>query len=158
MPDTNESLRLTVAERDTLLREFGALLKERTALQQALREQRSSAEAADEELYLEVLEVLDAMDFMLEYLRGNPAPNPQFLKRLPKSLGAIRQKLLGTLSRRDVQPLELGEGALDFTVCRVVDREPRSDLPDHTVTKVVRPGYLYKGKVLRPIEVITAKA
>ncbi|MBW4665180.1 MAG: nucleotide exchange factor GrpE [Chroococcus sp. CMT-3BRIN-NPC107] len=46
----------------------------------------------------------------------------------------------------------------DFNLCRVVDREVRADLPEQTITKILRQGFHLGKKVLRPTEVITSKS
>ncbi|MFM5900721.1 MAG: nucleotide exchange factor GrpE [Dolichospermum sp.] len=39
-----------------------------------------------------------------------------------------------------------------------MDQEERTDIPDQTITKIVRRGFYWGEKVLRPAEVITAKS
>ncbi|MEC4805988.1 MAG: nucleotide exchange factor GrpE [Jaaginema sp. PMC 1079.18] len=143
--------------RDYLIRELGTLQKERVALQQALREQKTQEIAAKEELFLELLDVFDAVEFLLDYMDQQSELHPQFIKRLPKSLSIVQKKLLGVLDRRQVRPLELQGTKPNFDLCRVVEREVRSDLDDQTITKVVRQGFRHGEKILRPIEVITSQ-
>lgn len=143
--------------RDYLVRELGTLKKERVALQQALREQKTQEIAAKEELFLELLDVFDAVEFLLDYMDQQSELHPQFIKRLPKSLSIVQKKLLGVLDRRQVSPLELQGTKPNFDLCRVVEREVRSDLEDQTITKVVRQGFRHGEKILRPIEVITSQ-
>jgi molecular chaperone GrpE len=49
------------------------------------------------QLFLELLEIFDAMESLLNYLEENPNPNPQFIKRLSKSLGTVQKKMLATI-------------------------------------------------------------
>lgn len=143
--------------RDYLVHELGTLKKERVALQQALREQKTQEIAAKEELFLELLDVFDALEFLLDYMDQQSELHPQFIKRLPKSLSIVQKKLLGVLDRRQVKPLELQGTKPNFDLCRVVEREVRSDVDDQTITKVVRQGFRHGEKILRPIEVITSQ-
>ncbi|MEB3150269.1 MAG: nucleotide exchange factor GrpE [Sphaerospermopsis sp.] len=53
--------------------------------------------------------------------------------------------------------MELESQEPDFNLCRVVDREERTDVPDQTITKIVRRGFRWGEKIIRPTEVITAK-
>jgi len=155
--EAKEQFQLNREERENLVRELGTLLKEKVSLKQSIREQNTQAIAANEELFLELIEVVDALDFLLDYMAENPDPSPEFIKRLPRSLQAIHKKFLAVLGKRQVQPLELAGTQPDFNICRVVDCEVRPDLEEQTVTKVVRRGFSLGEKLLRPIEVITSK-
>ncbi len=73
-------------------------------------------------------------------------------------MGAVHRKFLGVLAKRQVVPIELEGTQPNFDLCRVVDREVRSDLPDQTITKILRRGFHSGKKILRPTEVITSKA
>ncbi|KOR36932.1 MULTISPECIES: nucleotide exchange factor GrpE [Planktothricoides] len=143
--------------RDQLVNELGNLQKERVGLQQELREQKSQSIAAKEELFLEIFDVFDAVEFLLDYMDQHSELSPQFIQRLPKSLSIVQKKLLGVLQRRQVELLELEGTKPDFDFCRVVEREVRSDVEDQTITKIVRRGFRHGDKILRPIEVITSK-
>jgi molecular chaperone GrpE len=151
------TLKLSNEQRNQLQQELGTLLKERMSLKQALQQHGEKAIAEKEELFLELLEVFDALEFFLNYIEENPDPNPKFFKRLPKSLGTIQKKLLNILERRQVEPIEFQDTKPDYSVCQVVDREEREDLEEQTITKVVRQGFRVEDKVLRSIEVITSK-
>lgn len=145
-------------ERDLLIQEFGNLQKEKVLLQQSLREQQTQTTANTEDLFLELLEIADALEALVEYLENNPNPSPEFLQRLPNSVGAVNRKFLSVLGKRQVLPIELQSTQPDFNLCRVVDRELRNDIVDQTITKIVRRGFSLKEKILRPTEVITSKS
>lgn len=149
---------LTPAQRDLLVAEIGNLKKQNVSLQQSLREQQTQATANIEDLFLELLEVSDALEALLNYLDNNPDISPEFLQRLPRSVGAVQRKFLSILSKRQVVPIELSSNQPDFNLCRVVDREITNEVEEQTITKIVRQGFLIGEKVLRPAEVITSKA
>ncbi|WP_231866921.1 nucleotide exchange factor GrpE [Anabaena sp. 4-3] len=149
---------LTSEQREKLIAEFSNLQKQNTLLQQTLREQQTQAAANREDLFLELLEVTDALEALLNYLENNPEPNPEIFQRLPKSVGIVYRKFLSVLSKRQVVPIELSGNQPDFNLCRVVDREVRNDVEEQTITKIVRPGFMIGEKVLRPTEVITSKS
>ena len=151
------TLKLNEAQRDRLQYELKTLLKERMSLKQSLQQQGEKATAEKEELFLELLEVFDALESFLNYIEENPDPNPKFFKRLPKSLGTIQKKLLNILERRQVQPIEFKDTKPDYSFCQVVDREEREDLEEQTITKIVRQGFRVEEKILRSVEVITSK-
>ena len=158
MSDAPQSYILNLEERDRIKEELKTLYKERVLLQQSVREQQTQAASATEDLCLELLEVGDALEALLDYLTNNPNPSPEFLHRLPRSMGAVHRKFLSVLAKRQVLPIELVGTQPDFDLCRVVDREVRSDLPDQTITKVLRQGFHLGKKILRPTEVITSKS
>ncbi|MDZ8051649.1 MAG: nucleotide exchange factor GrpE [Aulosira sp. ZfuVER01] len=148
---------LSQENRDLLIREFSNLQKQNVSLQQTLREQQTQTAADTEDLFLELLEVADALETLLEYLEKNPELNQEFIQRLPRSVGAVQRKFLSILRKRQVLPIELQDTQPDFNLCRVVDREVRTDIEDQTITKIVRQGFRLREKILRPTEVITSK-
>jgi molecular chaperone GrpE len=143
--------------RDLLIQKLGILEKENVVLQQSLREQKTQTAAQTEDLFLELLEVADALEALLDYLENNPNPSPEFIERLPRSIAAVNRKFLSVLGKRQLLPIELTGTEPDFNLCRVIDREERTDVPDQTITKIVRRGFRWGEKILRPTEVITAK-
>lgn len=158
MSDAPQTYVLRQEDRDQLLQKLKTFYKEKVSLEQSLREQQTQAAAATEDLFLELLEVGDALEALLDYLANNPNPSPEFLQRLPRSMGAVHRKFLSVLAKRQVCPIELEGTQPDFDLCRVVDREVRADLPDKTITKILRQGFRLSEKILRPTEVITSKS
>jgi molecular chaperone GrpE len=154
---TVNELKLSYEQQIQIQKELGNLLKQNGSLKKALQQKEEEFTSEKEQLFLELLEVFDAMESLLNYLEENPDPNPQFIKRLPKSLGTVQKKMLATLERRLVNLIVLQESKPDFSFCQVVDREERNDLEEQTITKIVRQGFRLGDKVLRPMEVITAK-
>ncbi|QFS42933.1 nucleotide exchange factor GrpE [Nostoc sphaeroides] len=142
---------------DLTTQEINNLKKDKVLLQQSLREQQTKTAADTEDLFLEVLEIGDALEALLDYLKNNADPNPEFIQRLPQSVGAVNRKFLNVLKKRQVLPIELQSTEPDFNLCRVVDREVRNDVADQTITKIVRRGFSLGEKTLRPTEVITSK-
>lgn len=144
--------------RDLLMQQIGEIKKENVQLQQYLREQQTQNTSQTEDLFLELLEVADALEALLRYLESHPQPSPEFIARLPRSVSAVNRKFLSVLGKRQLVPIKLTTKEPDFNLCRVVDQEERNDVPDQTITKVVRRGFRWGDKILRPTEVITAKA
>ena len=151
------SYQLSEDQKKQIQQELGSLLKEKMSLKQSLKRRSEQTEAEKEELFLELLEVFDALEFFLNYIESNPEPNLKFLKRLPKSIGTVQKKLLNILAKRQVQQIELEDNKLDYNTCQVIEREEREDLEEQTITKVVRQGFKVESKILRPVEVITSK-
>ncbi|BAQ61255.1 heat shock protein GrpE [Geminocystis sp. NIES-3708] len=157
----NDNLIITKQQRDDLLKENEKLLKEKTKLQQTVKIQQQENEAKAEALYEEMLDIYDSLEFLINYLDTNLQDdnfNPKAFKRLPKFTASVQEKLLTILSRREVEKIDFNGNIPDFSVCQVVDREIRDDIPDQTITKIVRQGFKMKEKILRYVEVITAKS
>jgi molecular chaperone GrpE len=156
--DLNPTYLINQKLRDLLIKEISEIKKEKVVLQQLLREQQTQTAAQTEDLFLELLEVADALEALLTYLENNPNPSPEFIERLPRSVAAVNRKFLSVLGKRQLIPIEIEAGAEpDFNLCRVIDREERTDVADQTITKIVRRGFRWGEKILRPTEVITAK-
>ncbi|MBW4645229.1 MAG: nucleotide exchange factor GrpE [Goleter apudmare HA4340-LM2] len=157
MSNSSQTYNLSQELRDLLIQKLGTLQKENVELQQSLREQQTQTIANIEDLFLELLEVADALEALLDYLHTNPEANPEFLQRLPRNIGAVQRKFLSILGKRQLVPIELPSTQPDFHLCRVVDREIRNDVEDQTITKIVRQGFYLGENILRPTEVITSK-
>ncbi|HEY9812904.1 MAG TPA: nucleotide exchange factor GrpE, partial [Candidatus Sericytochromatia bacterium] len=157
MPNQPLNFRLSNEKRDQLFVEIGKMLKQRVALQQALREQKEQASSFSEGIFLELLEVVDALQLLLDYLAENPNPSPELISNIPNSLAAVHKKFLSVLAKRQLHQLEIVGTKPDFNICKVIDCEVRNDLEESTITKVVRRGFRFGDKVIRPIEVITSK-
>lgn len=142
--------------RDLIYRELSSLYKDNSSLQQLLRKQHNDTEATKESFLLELLEISDALEALLNHLETSSELNPTFLKRLPKLLGASYRKFMDALERQGVSQISLTDSQFDNLVCKGVDCEVRPDLPELTVIKVLKRGFKYSDKVLRPAEVITS--
>ncbi len=155
LEENHDNLVIFKQQRDKLLAEIEELLKTKTKIQQ------QENEAKEETLYGELLDIFDSLEFLINYLDKNLQEeniNQKALKRLPKFTASMQEKLLTILSRRDVEKIDFNGDIPDFSICQVVDREEREDIPDRTVTKIVRQGFKIKEKILRYVEVITAKS
>jgi molecular chaperone GrpE len=156
MSKTSHNYILSQEQRDKLVEKLETLEKEKVSLQQSLREQQTQSTATIEDLFLELLSVGDGLEALLDYLEKNPDLTPEFIQRLPRSIGAVHRKFLNVLKKRQVFPIELEGTQPDFNLCRVVEREIRTDLEDQTITKIVLGGFRCGEKILRPAEVITS--
>ena len=62
----------------------------------------------------------------------------------------IWSALIGTLQKQGLEALDLAGQPFDPTVAEAVIHEPADDGQEPTVTEVLRTGYTWKGRVLRP--------
>jgi molecular chaperone GrpE len=148
---------LSKSQRQNVVDALGQLLKKKVAAQQTLQEYEAQSDTLNEKLYLEILDVLDTIEPLITYIADNPELNPKFIKRLPKSFSNIQQKLLNILERRNISTIEVDASELDFNVTRVVGHEVHDELDEMTVVRVVRQGFCWDKKILRPTEVIVSK-
>jgi len=149
--------KISAEQRLIIQEELAALYQKRGILTQQIHEQKQQHQAQNEELFLEILEIFDSLEFLVNYLQDNSELTPEAIKRLPKSIQSIQKKLLLTLSKRKVKKIELTDEKPDFNFCQVIDQEIRDDIAEHNITKITRQGFDYDGKILRPVEVIVAK-
>jgi molecular chaperone GrpE len=157
--DSSPKYLISLELRDLLVQKLSTLEKDNVSLQKSLKEQQTQTTAQTEDLILELLEVADALEALLYYLENNPHQSSEFIARLPNSISAVNRKFLSILRKRQLSPIELQAGTEpDFNLCRVIDREERTDIPDQTITKIVRRGFYWGEKVLRPAEVVAAKS
>ena len=155
--NNQQLLQLTLQQRDRLTESIRNFLNKSTGLEQNIIQTKTQAKAREEELYLELLEIFDSLDFLINYLGENQEVTPALIKRLPKNIGSIQKKLLSILGKRQVNRIDFTPGEADYSYCQVVDQEVNNDLPEKTVTKVVRAGFRLEEKLLRPVEVIVSK-
>jgi molecular chaperone GrpE len=148
---------MTEAERTAVTTAIEQLIQENAALQAKLQQQQTIAASANNSLFLELLGVVDALDYLCSYLADNPDPPPAFQTRLPNSLRSIANKLETSLANCGVIPIAVPLGNLpDFQTCAAVSREVHPDLPPQSVLKVSRRGFYAGDAVLRPAEVVVA--
>jgi len=159
--ENQDNLNITLKQRDELLREIENLLKTKTKLQQTVKIQQQENEAKEEALYGELLDIFDSLEFLISYVDMNLQEenfNPKAFKRLPKFVSSMQEKLLTILSRREVEKIDFDGDIPNFSICQVVDREETNNIADGKVTKIVRQGFKIREKILRYVEVITAKS
>jgi molecular chaperone GrpE len=159
MSPVQSDVQLTAENCETLVQEISDLLRQNFTLSQSLRDQTQQQKSENEILFLELLEVVDAMNALIKYsTSSNPIDNTHpSTTAITKSLKSIQKKTIGILAKRQVTAIELPEDKLNFETCRVVDQEVRPDLPPQTIVQVMRQGFRSGDRILRPIEVIISK-
>ena len=156
MNTQKQKLQLTHQQRAELVEAIGALMKDKFSLQQAINQQEQINNAQNEEFFLELLEVIDSLEILHDYMAKLDMPSN--LSSLPKGIGSIKKRLLSILEKRQVAPIEFEQTKPDFSLCKVVGTEARDDLENRTITKIVKRGFSLNKKILRPVEVIVSKS
>jgi molecular chaperone GrpE (heat shock protein) len=126
---------------------------------QASKEQAKAQQDQEDALFLELLEVLDGFENIFRNLEGKREELDKTTKRALKSFEALQRKLLRLLSGRGVAPIELPTGKAIVGLCKVVETRaaPDTTTAPGSILVQVRQGYQREGRVLRPVEVITAE-
>jgi molecular chaperone GrpE len=157
MSKKNDLLRLSDGQREHILQEIGSLLKVKFGLQQTIREQQQQASAESEELFLELIELFDALEFLRNYISENLESLHPSEQHLINFIATIENQLLKIFQNQEVKLIDFQDTHPDFRYCKVVDIEVRNDLENQTITKIIRQGFIIGNKILRPVEVIVSK-
>lgn len=73
-------------------------------------------------------------------------------------MNMVKKQLQDFLTAQGVEPIPCSVGQpFDHNVHEAIQSEP-SDQEEGTILRVLRPGYMLKGKLLRPVNVVTAAA
>jgi molecular chaperone GrpE len=102
-----------------------------------------------ERLLRDWLEVVDGMERALQQNPEGP---------LSEGLRALLGQMEAVLARQGVQRLGTKGEPFDPERHEAIDVRAATDVPDRTVIDVVRSGYAMDGRVLRPAQVVVARA
>jgi molecular chaperone GrpE len=159
MTNQNANFVIDTELRERLVQDIGSLQKENAKLKQDIRNNRNDIEAEKDAFFLELLEVIDTLDNLTTSLENSIEALPESHQRLPRLIGSIQRKLLATLQKRDVYPIVIPEKeTVDVNLCRIIESENRDDLPERSLVKTLKTGYMNGDKVLRSAEVIVTKS
>ena len=159
MSNQNTNFVIDTELRDRLFQSMSSLQKENAGLKQNIRNNSNDTEAEKDAFFLELLEVIDTLDNLTTSLENSLEALPESHQRLPRAIGSIQRKLLMTLQKRDVCPIVIPEKeAVDVNLCRIIESENRDNLPERSLIKILKTGYMNGDKVLRSAEVIVAKS
>jgi len=98
----------------------------------------------------ELLLVADYLDLALAV-----RPSSDEAKNLYVGVEMTRTKLMQALEREDVRPIR-ADGAFDPELHEATGTEPSADVAPGTILRIARPGYTWRGLVLRHAHVIVA--
>lgn len=146
------SLNLTVESRlnyDKVKEEaFDRLYAELEALK------RNSAFEHIRPLYIDLILFFDRV----ESIRQDTSQSPNVSPTLSNLLETLSDELLEILYRREVEIINMTSSTFDPTVQRAIGTQPASDETENNyVATIVRRGFKYRDRILRPEEVIVKK-
>ena len=152
--DPAEHLAAITAERDQLAQEK-ADLHDRLLRRQAefdnfrRRSERERLEMSDfisMEAVRPLLTVLDDFERALKAARVSEGVDNEFVK----GVELIHNRLLETLTKMGLEPIEAVGRPFDPNVHNAIQREETQDAEDNTVVEEYQRGYNFRGKLLRP--------
>jgi molecular chaperone GrpE len=147
-PETLESLR---AERDELAERCQRAAADYQNLRRrGLADAEERLRRAMHPLLSKMLTVLDFLDLAL----SSPASTPE-ARNLALGVRLTRDQFVQALEQEDVRPIPATE-RFDPALHEATGTAPREDLPPGTVVEVVRPGYTWRGDVLRHAQVLVS--
>lgn len=153
-----EELRAALADTQQRLDEYvDHLRRERAEFEnfrkRAARERQEAMERGEEQLVERLLSVLDNFGLALE------AASKSEDEGLAKGVQMVHSELVSALSQSGLEEIP-GEGTtFDPEVHEAMMSEETSEpLSEPVVTQVLRPGYRFKGRVLRPASVKVARS
>jgi molecular chaperone GrpE len=120
VPDLSPNYLISLELRELLVQKLGILQKDNVVLQQSLREQQTQTTAQTEDLFLELLEVADALEALLDYLEKE---YPEKLKKR-YNLSHLESDIASITNSITKQLHFLQKGAeLDLTRCyrKIID-------------------------------------
>lgn len=143
------------AARD-MMETIAHILREREALELRARELESQAGDPEAEFRMmrQMLPVLDAMERVMECGRDCP-PSPE-LDNWLKSVETVYFRLLKTLRRLGLEPLECAGKPVDLDTQEVVEYIPSTEYGHNFVVSERAKGYRFKGRLLRDAKVVVA--
>lgn len=112
---------------------------------------------ANEELILELLGVLDDFQRALESTGLDDDRQSREGGNFLEGMKLICEKLLATLKKRGVEPMDVLGKPFDPVYHEAVMQSP-SEEDEGTVISVVLPGYMMNGKVIRHAKVVVASS
>ncbi len=127
-----------------------------------LYEKRCKHEKIKEDTLERLYEELDALKHNKEFQKIKPFyldlislyDRMADLKKEDDALSAICDEMLEVLQKQNIQIIKMQDDILDLSLQKVIDIEIVDDANAHSkVVKVLRDGFRYKDKLLRPQEV-----
>lgn len=114
----------------------------------ALREKNEIYELAASELVLDLLPVLDHVQLGLQAAAGH--------KAIHEGLQLIFDQLMGVLSKFGLAPFDAEKKPFDPARCEAISYVASEEAPEGTVLVQTRRGYLLRGRLLRPAQVVVS--
>jgi molecular chaperone GrpE len=100
-------------------------------------------------VFINIISALDSLDFALSYIKDEESR---------KGVELVRQIIMKSLSDSGLKEIEVEVGQnFSPSTCEIVDFEFSDEHEEGTVLKVLRKGYEFQGRVIRPVQVVVSK-
>jgi len=106
---------------------------------------------------LGIIEVIDTYEKAIELIVERELNKDENSKFIINRFNSVNKTLLKLLKKNGVTRLEFPENRLLIDFCKVINKEPDSNLPNDTKIEIVRNGYIHGKKIIRKAEVIIVK-
>jgi molecular chaperone GrpE (heat shock protein) len=125
-------------------------------LENRLEEIQKSGIDTQRKLLAGLLDVVDALDRILQRPLGSQDPRQAF-ERQSHNIDATRRLLLQKLAQTGVRQMNLEGMVADPLVADVTEYQDNPDLPDETVVREVVRAYLWNAELLRRGQVVVSR-
>lgn len=144
-PDLVQAISMLLRDRDELIGRANSL------------ERRSASPVDPQEAFRtmkNMVPILDALDRVLAFGREQPASAQ--MDNWLKSIEGVYYRLLQTLERQGLEPIDAVGKAVDLDCQEVVEYLPAAGVANETVVAERQKGYRFKGRLLRDAKVVVA--
>jgi len=142
---------------DTLKNNIISLLKENLLLKTEIRKVKDNKLNTEKEMLLDILNILDSLQLKITRLNEskNNEKNQQEFEKAINSFNSIIRIIENILSKYNVTEIILKDNKATPELCKIIETQFNNQKEHGTVIEVIRKGYKYDDKILRPAEVIT---
>jgi len=116
------------------------------------REIEEIVERANERLISRLLVIVDDMEIAM-----NASLKIENCRAVRSGFELVLKKIREILEDEGLDRIEAVGKQFDPSIHEAANQTPREDAPDGSVVEELRPGYMFKGKLLRPSIVVVAK-
>ena len=138
-----------------LQRDYGERLKQIHRLSYELRSSQEESNRQVEEFLFALLESFDSYDKMIDVIGSALGSEDKKAKRVLRNFVSLRKEFAKVLKQFGLVRMEIGSEFVPG-LHKAVDTEPSQEIPEGNIVRVVRDGYYWRNKVLRPAEVVVA--
>ncbi len=144
-------------EKEFLRKKFIEFQMKIAELTSSLREEKNSSLAKEKDLFLDLLEILDAFDNLDETIKAKEREFDKTAQRLAKNVRGIQKKFTRLLKARHIVPIKFPDNKAAMDLCKIVDTKESADMDNETILSVIKKGYWDKQReiIIRKAEVIT---
>ncbi len=130
-------------------------LKQIQKLDYKLRTTREESEREIEDFLCSLLDTLDGYDRMIEMVDSALRVDDKKARRVLKNFISLRKEFTRVLKQFGLTSMDV-QGEFVPGLHKAVDTEITSEIPDGNIIRLVKAGYYWRNKVLRPAEVVVA--